>query len=110
MVVMVVEATCYDCGDVHPVGDRRLNGVTTECPACGSPSYSSSSTDGRITKSEAKRIADAVRPVDGVGELTLANIQATFSTYVELEVADREQLLEIEGVGPMAAAGILERV
>lgn len=107
---MVVEATCDDCGDVHPVGDRRLDGVATECPACGSSRYSSSSTDGRITKSEAERIADAVGAVDGVGELTLTAIQATFSTYVELEAASREQLLEIEGVGPMAADGILERV
>lgn len=107
---MVVEATCCDCGDVHPVGDRRLNGVATRCPACESPRYASHSTDGQITKTERERIADAVGAVDGVGELTLANIQARFSTYVELEAADRAQLLAIDGVGPMAANGILKRV
>lgn len=110
MVIMVVEATCDDCGDVHPVGDRLLDGVATECPACGSTRYASSSTSGPITKSEAERIVDAVGAVDGVGELTLAHLQAAFSTYVELEAAGREQLLEIEGVGPKAADGILERV
>lgn len=107
---MVVEATCADCGDVHPVGDRVLDGVTTECPACGSTRYSSTSTAGRIRKSEAARIADAVRGVAGVGEHTLAHIQAEFSTYAELERADRDRLMEIEGVGKMSSEGILERV
>lgn len=107
---MPVEATCHDCNDVHPVGDRRRRLGTTACPRCESPRYTSTSTDGAITKPERDRIADAVRDVDGVGAETLANIQAAFSTYVELEAADTRRLLEIDGVGKQTAAGIQEQV
>lgn len=107
---MTVEATCGDCGDVHPVADRRLDGTATACPACGSTSYASSSTDEPIMKPERERIADAVRDADGVGPKTLETIQGTFPTLAELEAADREQLLEIEHVGPKAADAILKQV
>lgn len=105
---MPVEATCADCGDVHPVGDRRLDGVATECPACGSTRYTSTSTDDPIQKSENERIADAVGDVHGVGDRNLGFIQARFSTLAELEAADERALREIEGVGRQTAERIVD--
>lgn len=112
---MTVVATCAECSDEHPLGDRPRDEskhstcTTTLCPSCGAQSYRSKAVDGTVKTCD-ERISDAVSDVYGVGEQTLANIQAYFDTYVELETADKSVLTEIEGVGAKAASKIADQV
>jgi len=110
---MTVIATCRDCDDRHPLGDRVPDDETPSspvCPHCGSPSYRTQSTSDRIVKSEAERITDAVEPVHGVGEKTRRNIVATFGTYGGLVSATTDELTAIEGVGKQTATRIRDRL
>jgi DNA ligase (NAD+) len=43
-----------------------------------------------------------------IGEINAATLEAHFSSLAELAAAEREQLLEIEGIGEQAAASIVE--
>ncbi len=103
-----VEAKCTDCDDIHPVGDRRMNGITTVCPACDSPGYTTRCDATPIEKSHAERISDAVRDVDGVGEQTRENIITRYETYYEFEAADADELKTIDGVGDRTARRIID--
>ena len=101
-------ARCTDCDDLHPLGDRQMDGVTTICPACGSPSYRSEPQGDQTIKPDDERIADAVRDINGVGDQTLENIIEAFSTYYEFEAATERELRQIEGVGKQTAARITQ--
>lgn len=102
-----VTAHCTACDDVHPVGDRPMDGITTVCPHCGATGYTTECTADPIEKSHAERIADAVRDVRGVGEQTRTNIVAAYETYYAFEAADADALQEIDGVGRQTAQRII---
>lgn len=104
---MTVQATCTDCHDVHPLGDRPKRLGTTACPACGSPRYDTLSTE-RIVKSEADRIRDAVSDVQGVGGQNLDAIVTRYSTLAELEAASASDLRSVQGVGRVTAERIVD--
>lgn len=112
---MTVIAHCQSCGDEHPVGDRQRDDsdhgtcTTTQCPSCGDTPYSSNAIEGSVKPCE-ERIADAVNDVYGVGNKTLANIQAHFDTYAGIEAASNAELKTIDGVGEKAATQIQERI
>lgn len=103
-----VKARCENCGDLHPVGDRRMGEVTTVCPHCGDTRYVSQCDAEPIEKSHADRIRDAVRDVAGVGEQTRENIVATYDLYYEFEAADEDDLKSIDGVGARTARRIVD--
>jgi ERCC4-type nuclease len=109
----MIYARCTDCGDEQPVGDRPAHApteettCTTKCPSCKSTSYESIADGDGISKSEDERITDAIRDVYGVGQKNLDNILDTYSTYVEIERADVEDLTAIEGIGEKTAEGIV---
>lgn len=109
---MAVIATCRDCGDEHPLRDRRHSPehIPVVCPVCDSPSYSSEGAGDVTIKSEAQRIHDAVADVRGVGEKNLRALQSTFGLYVELEAADVDELAQVEGIGQTTAERIAEAV
>lgn len=104
---MVVEATCFDCQDTHPVGDRPACRGTTECPSCGSTGYSSRLVEGPATKADADRIRDAIRDVQGVGKKNLGAIVDRFGTHAEFQSASVADLEAVPGVGPTTARRIV---
>jgi len=103
----MITATCQDCGDEHPLGDRPETDTTTACPACRSQSYTTHATT-TITKSERERIEDAVSDVDNVGDETLENLCTEFDFYAELSGADVDELTDVELVGDATAQQIVE--
>lgn len=107
---MTVTAVCSDCEDEHPLGDRPADWTTTRCPVCASTSYETKAVGGRIVKSEAQRIKDAVKDVHGVGDETVAHIVRRYSTYAGLEAATEADLVAIDNVGAQTAKRIRGRV
>lgn len=108
---MGVTATCTDCKDEHPLADREAVPGTTICPRCGSTSYRSEANgDGRVSKSEADRIQDAISDVRGVGDETIKRIINRYSLYAELEMATIDELIDVKNVGQATAERIQEKV
>lgn len=103
-----IEAHCTACGDVHPLGDRRMGWTTTICPHCGDTSYKSVCDADPITKSHSDRIHDAIVDVRGVGDQTRDNILDAYETYYTFEAADERELRSIDGVGKQTAKRIKE--
>jgi hypothetical protein len=102
-----VSATCFDCGDTHPLGDRSFTGATTVCPACDSTSYRTVSPDVAPPKPTADRIRDVVSDINGVGAETEQHILGRFETYYAFEAASATELQRIDGVGALVADRIV---
>lgn len=102
---MTVIATCTDCNSSHELGRRIGNGGVTECPQCGSKSYTSSSTADGTSEGE---IASVLRSVDGVGNGTLESIEADVGTLTLVPSLDVDRLTDIENVGQQSAKRIVE--
>lgn len=103
-----VEASCFDCDDVHPLEDRRpYDGpCATICPSCGSTSYVSSPIE-EISKSDEQRIRDAV-DVKGIGEATEQHIVDACRSYGYFTGLTHAELCAIDGVGKTTAERIIE--
>lgn len=104
-----VGARCAACDDEHPLGDRPMGTVTTQCPHCGDTRYESISYGQSHIKPDAERIADVVRDINGVGEQTVENILDTFPSYYDFVGADASVLRRIDGVGRQIADRITEK-
>jgi len=104
-----VVAHCRDCGDTHPLGDRRMGDRTTECPHCGSTCYSTEATGEQTIKPHENRIRDVVHDIPGVGDMTEENIVNRYSSYYDFAAADRSELLDIRGVGEQIVDEIFNR-
>lgn len=105
----MIQADCYECDSIHPLGARPAVPGTTECPDCGAYGYRSVPTEDDDRSQEAK-IHDAVDNVDGVGTETRENIKAEFDYFAELRSASVDELKQIDGVGQKTAERIQSRV
>jgi predicted nucleic acid-binding Zn-ribbon protein len=103
-------AKCHNCGDEHPLGDRKMGFTTTACPSCGSTRYESHPDERGDVKPESERIVDAVGDLDGVGDETLENILDAYDFYVEVESASIDELTDVRLVGEATAEQITEAV
>jgi len=106
---MTVVAACTDCGHGHPLAHRDRGQVTTLCPRCESPRYHTTLRNGGAFD-ETGFIRDTVIAVDGVGAATAEHFVARYSSYVELEQANLEELYEIPNVGITMAQHIVKAV
>lgn len=106
----MIHAECVDCGDTHPLADRSMGWITTNCPSCESTQYRTIYNGSHIEKSERARIRDAINDLDGVGGQTLGNILSEYDYYAELEVASVDELTEIRLVGDATAERIVDAV
>lgn len=108
----MILATCDACGDEHRLGERTLNGnhLTTTCPECGSPHYSTHVEGEPIELSVEERIEKEAAEATGVGEKNLQNILDEFDTYVGFANASEDELADIDGIGSRTASKIKREV
>lgn len=99
MVATRVVATCTDCTDTHPLGDRPAVPCTTKCPRCGARSYTTDTHHEEGVKSDAQRIEDCVTGIQGVGPAARTAIVSHFGSWRSFLAADLTELVSIAHVG-----------
>jgi len=103
---MTVLAHCSDCDSTHTVGSRSFNGLTTECPTCGSTRYGSECESESV---DADEIYEILINVDGMGEGTIANVEDTIGSLTLVPTLRMERLTDIEGIGATVAKRIVKK-
>ena len=103
---MTVIADCHDCPSAVILGERESVRGTTECPDCGSTSYSSEVADD----DERDRVVEIAVSTPGIGKETAERIADRMVTVNRLRNARPEELRSIPGVGRKNGNALLDRV
>lgn len=100
-----VIAICHDCGLKHPVGDRPMGWITTECPVCESTGYTSKVSTVDVSPHH-DMIREELADVTGVGTANLNNLIKHYYSREQLMNASVTELTNVDGIGEQTAKNI----